>query len=137
MKIKTRAILSVLIGGFPMITKQEEFYDWQKDYDELLMLLPVTSVKGTNGQTKYQANYTACKDRVLEMFPAFNTLGEFVTEHARRQVLSSKIVNEFGQYSQDYFNFCAYLIDLAEDKTGKKEHPVRPEFLSFSTIQNQ
>lgn len=137
MKVKTNVVLSVLVGGFPVITKNADIYEWKAEYDEFLKILPAVSVKGLDGNKKYQHNYEACRDAVLDMMPEFNKLGDFVTTHARKQISTSVIVDTSGNYTSDYLSFCEYMISLAQETTGKKEHEARRERSGVGSFYNQ
>ena len=125
MRVKTNVVLSVLVGGFPVVRDDSELNEWLAEYNRFVACLPSVSVKGLDGKKKYELNYEACRRAILNSCPEFNMVDNFVSFHARKQIMTGKIV-ENGRYTKDYLSFCNYLIDYAQEETGRTEHDFIP-----------
>lgn len=121
MRVKTNIVLSVLVGGYPVITKGADINKWTREYGEFLCVLPHVSVKGDKS-LKLRLNYDACRETILEKCPEFNKVDNFISNHARAQIMASRIVDDKGAYTEDYLKFCGYLIEYAQEETGKEVH---------------
>lgn len=115
MEVKTNILLSVIVGGYPVIEKPEDYAAWEKEYVEFRNMLPSVYEKGASSVRLQELNTMARTEAIYSACPEMNRIEGYLS------CAKSVIRKYYGSHSsldENYYNYCKELIKLAEETTG-------------------
>lgn len=115
MEVKTNILLSVIVGGYPIIEKPEDYQAWEKEYVEFRNVLPFVYKKGASSVVIQELNTKARSEAIYTNCPEMSRIEGYLT--CAKSVIS-KYYKDHSSLDKNYYDYCKELIKLAEETTG-------------------
>lgn len=120
MKTTIEAILTTMVGGRP-VTREASARAIEKlkiKNRELNANLPLVEGKDSTREELREMNRRAKSDKLIQMVPALAGL-DLEIGYATKKLQALLDEND-GQITETYLRTCGFVLDMAEEKLGKK-----------------